>query len=166
VIGFYIRRIISLKKEMTTTMLAPLTEGEVKSLVDYWYFLLDLHAPVERVLPLLADDGLEMRLPEATLRGHQGFIPWYERVIRTFFDEVHVMQRLQIALSADGAHADVELVVKWLAKRWRQPAARSEWLGFDAAQRWVVVRSAQTQNPVILTYIVDALTPIEGSVSL
>jgi hypothetical protein len=151
---------------VTTTILAPLTEGEVKSLVNYWYFLLDVHAPVEQVLPLLADNGLEMRFPEATLRGHKEFIPWYEGVIRIFFDEVHVMQRLQITPSADGARADVELVVKWLAKRWRAPAARSEWLGFDASQRWEVVRSPQTQSPVVLTYIVDALAPMAGSVAL
>jgi hypothetical protein len=152
--------------EVTKPILAPLTEDEVKSLVNYWYFLLDVHAPVDQVLPLLADDGLEMQFPEATLRGKKEFIPWYEGVIRIFFDEVHVMQRLQITRSADGAGADVELVVKWLAKRWRPPAARSEWLGFDASQRWVVVRSPQTQNPIILTYIVDALAPMEGSVAL
>jgi hypothetical protein len=151
---------------VTSTILAPLTEDEVKSLVNCWYFLLDVHAPVEQVLPLLADEGLEMRFPEATLRGHQEFIPWYEGVIRMFFDEVHVMQELQITPSADGARADVELVVKWLAKRWRPPAPTSEWLGFDATQRWVVVRSPQTQNPVVLTYIVEALAPMKGSVAL
>ncbi len=107
-----------------------------------------------------------MRFPEATLRGHQEFIPWYEGVTRIFFDEVHVMQSLQITPSEDGTRADVDLVVKWLAKRWRPPAASSEWLGFDASQRWVVVRSPQTQAPVVLTYIVDGLALIQGSVAL
>lgn len=104
-----------------------------------------------------------MRFPEATLRGRQEFIPWYEGVIRTFFDEVHVMQELQITPSADGARADAALVVKWLAKRWRPPAPTSEWLGFDA---WVAVRSPQMQNSVVLNYIVEALAPMKGSVAL
>jgi NADPH-dependent ferric siderophore reductase len=148
------------------TTLIPLTNAEVKSLVEHWFFLLDVHADVREVLPLLVDSGLEMRLPEATLHNHEEFVSWYEGVIRVFFDEVHVMQSLQISLSEDRSAANIDLVVKWLAKRWSSPAARSEWLGFDVAQHWVVVRSPQTQKPVIRTYTVNTLTPMGGSVAL
>ena len=41
-----------------------------------------------------------------------------------------------------------------------------DWLGFDAAQTWVLERSPLTNSAVIATYVVDALTPMEGSASL
>jgi hypothetical protein len=155
----------------------PLLESEVKQLVDTWYAKLDVHAPVEELLPLLADEGLEMKLPEVTLHGHAEFIQWYEGVIRTFFDEIHTMKELHITLTGgpretnvevEGSlmQAQVQLVVNWQAHRWKAPAAKSEWLGFDATQRWVVQRLPNTGKPVVVTYIVDALTPMEGSVPL
>jgi len=37
---------------------------------------------------------------------------------------------------------------------------------FDAAQTWIIKRSSETGKPVIVTYIVDGLTPMEGSAEL
>lgn len=144
--------------------LAPLTESEVKQLVDDWYLKLDVHTPVEEFLPLLADETLEMQFPEGLLHGQDEFKTWYDGIIHTFFDEVHTMQVLDITPASD--QADIQLVVRWEAHRWRAPAPKSERLAFDAAQRWVVKRSPDTQKPVIVTYIVDSLTPLEGSASL
>ena len=146
--------------------LVPLPNAEVKKLVDHWYFLLDMHANVGDVLPLLSHVDLEMQLPEATLRGYQEFISWYERVTRTFFDEIHIIQRCEITPSPDRSWAEVDIGVKWLAKRWRPPESKSEWLAFDASQRWVVIRSPHTQKPVIQTYTVNSLIPLEGSAEL
>jgi hypothetical protein len=140
--------------------LTPLTESEVKQLVDDWYLKLDVHAPVEEFLPLLADKNLEMQLPETTLHGLDEFKTWYDGVIHTFFDEVHTMQALDITTASD--QANIQLVVRWEASRWHAPAPNSERLAFDAAQRWVVVRSPDTQQPAIITYIVDSLTPLPG----
>jgi hypothetical protein len=42
---------------------APLTEAEVKQCVDDWYKALDVHAPADEVVPLVAEEGLEMRFP-------------------------------------------------------------------------------------------------------
>lgn len=151
-------------------MSTSLNEAEVKALVDHWYFLLDVHADVQELLPLVADEGLEMVLPETapeiTVRGEGEFRSWYEGVIRIFFDELHVMQSLDITLAPDGTKADVQLVVKWLARRWPAPAPRSEWLGFDAFQRWEVVSSPHSSKPVIQRYIVDELRPLAGSAAL
>ncbi|MEY2832149.1 MAG: hypothetical protein RLZZ574_1407, partial [Cyanobacteriota bacterium] len=119
--------------------LTTLTEFEVKQLVDDWYLKLDVHVPIDEVLPLLAGETLEMQLPETTLHGLDGFKSWYDRVIHTFFDEVHTLQILDITI--DGDRADVQLVVRWEASRWNAPAPKSERLAFDSAQRWVVVRS-------------------------
>jgi len=143
---------------------ATLTQSETKKLVDDWYAKLDVHAPVEEFLPLLADEGLEMRFPEATLHGKDEFITWYEGVTRKFFDEIHVMKELTIETAGDTA--TVQLVVNWQAHIWNPPAAKSQWLGFDAAQKWIVRLSPQNQQPVIVTYIVQALTPMPGSTAL
>jgi hypothetical protein len=140
--------------------LASLTEKEIKQFVDDWYLKLDVHANPEEVLPLLIGETLEMQLPEATLHGLNDFKNWYDRIIHTFFDEVHTLQTLEIKTTAD--RADVQLVVRWEASRWNAPAPQSERLAFDAAQRWVIMRSLTTQKPAIATYIVDSLTPLPG----
>jgi len=140
--------------------LASLNENEIKQFVDDWYLKLDVHATTEEVLPLLIGETLEMQLPETTLHGLNEFRTWYDRIIHTFFDEVHTLQTLEITTTAD--RADVGLVVRWEASRWNAPAPQSERLAFDAAQRWVIKRSPSTQKPAIATYIVDSLTPLPG----
>lgn len=144
--------------------LTPLTESEVKQFVDDWYLKLDIHAPVEEFLPLLVEENLTMQLPERTLHSLDEFKTWYDGVTHIFFDEVHTMQELNIAIASD--RADIQLVVRWEASRWHEPAPKSERLAFNAAQRWVVKRSPNTQKPVVETYIVDSFTPLPGFPSL
>jgi hypothetical protein len=141
----------------------PLTESEVKRVVDDWYLKLDVHAPVEELLPMLATEGLEMVFPEATLTTIDGFKGWYHAVTNRFFDEVHEMKRLDIAPRGD--EADVSLVVNWQAKIWNPPDAKSQWLGFDARQTWIVARAADGRV-VVKKYVVDGLDPMPGSASL
>jgi hypothetical protein len=141
-----------------------LTEASVKELVDRWYHLLDVHAPVEELVPLLAQSGLEMYWPEGPTFGIDGFKGWYERVTRTFFDEIHTMKEL--AITSRGDLADVKLVVNWQARVWSPPDAKSKWLGMDARQTWVVVPSADGNHAVIQKYVVDGLDLMEGSASL
>ena len=140
------------------------TEEETRQLVEDWYRALDVHAPVEEVLPMLAEEGLEMTFPEGTMRGLDQFRDWYDKVTHRFFDEVHTMKQLDVVVGAD--RADVKLVVNWQARIWDQPAPSSVWLGFDAEQTWVVKPSPQSQGSVIVNYVVDALEPMPGSASL
>lgn len=140
--------------------LTRISETKVRQLVNDWYVKLDMHAPVEEMLPMLAKETLVMQLPEVTLYRLDEFEAWYDRIVHTFFDEVHTMQSLDITTTSQ--QAEVQLVVRWEASRWNAPAPNSERLAFDAAQRWVIKRSPDTQNLVIDTYIVDALTPVEG----
>jgi hypothetical protein len=142
-----------------------LTEQSVRNLVFHWYRLLDMHAESAQLGALLSQDGLSMVFPEATLHSNAEFNTWYEGVVRVFFDEVHDLKELDIIVAADGLTAEVALIVRWLARRWKAPAAKSEWLGFDAIQRWSVGLS-QTGHPAITKYIVDSLTPMAGSAAL
>ena len=70
---------------------ARLNEAEVRQMVLDWYEKLDVHAPMVDILPLLVPENLYMKFPEVTFTTLQGFEGWYQRVIRTFFDEVHTM---------------------------------------------------------------------------
>jgi hypothetical protein len=141
-----------------------LTESETEQLVRNWYLLLDVHASVEELLPLLADEELSMKFPEGTLYGQKDFKNWYEVVTHKFFDEIHELKELDIHIEDDAA--SVRLIVNWQANVWNPPAARSQWLGFDAMQTWTVKRAPDTNQPVIVSYVVEELRPMEGSASL
>jgi hypothetical protein len=139
------------------------TEDEVRELAEAWYEKLDVHAPFEELVPLVASEGLEMYWPEGPTFGIDGFKGWYERVTRTFFDEVHTLK--EVAVTQRGDEADVKVVVNWQARVWDPPEPRSKWLGMDAYQTWVVRRS-QDGRPIIQKYTVDRMELMEGSASL
>jgi hypothetical protein len=68
-----------------------LTIDNVRQFAIDWYRALDVHVPLADALEFLLDDGLEMRFPETTARGHGGFTDWYKAVTNRFFDEKHVV---------------------------------------------------------------------------
>ncbi len=144
--------------------LSPLTETEVKQFVETWYARLDVHPPVTEMLPMLAEENLTMQLPEVTLHGQEDFLQWYEGVIHKFFNEIHTLKKVDIRIALN--QAEVHLVVNWQADTWKAPAAKSQWIGFDATQRWLIERSAQTLLPAIVTYSVEQFVPMPGSLSL
>jgi hypothetical protein len=147
-------------------MSAPLTKQEVEKMVTDWYKALDVHEPQYTTQQYVSDTELEMVFPEATLRSMAEFELWLQGVYRIFFDEVHTMQQLDVKLSPDGSYADVKLVVRWEASRWKAPAPKSERLRMDAYQTWVVKRSPTSGKAVITRYVVDELKLLPGSVPL
>jgi hypothetical protein len=148
------------------TQLAPLTKDEITAMVYDWYEGLDVHRPMVDLIKYIHSTDLEMRFPEATLRTQAEFEGWFQGVIRIFFDEVHVMQSLDIQLNDDNSEADVKLVVRWEASRWKPPAAKSERLLFDAYQTWKIRRCPKSLAPAITLYIVDELRMLPGGVPL
>lgn len=143
---------------------AALTVSEINELAADWYKKLDVHVPMVDILPLLAEEGLEMKFPESTLHSLAEFEGWYQRVIRIFFDEMHKLKEVSAKIAGD--KADVHVVVEWQASVWNPPAAASSRIKLDADQTWVVRRSAKTGKPVIATYIVNSLNYHEGSARL
>ncbi len=127
-----------------------------------WYRLLDIHAPMLELLPMVAQNGLEMVLPEVTLHGQNDFVNWYQGVIRIFFDEVHEVLKADVRYEGDVAHVDI--VVHWEASVWKPPARNSERISCEAYQRWMVV--LENDKPVVKTYFVDRLEYREGSATL
>jgi hypothetical protein len=140
-----------------------LDEAMVKKLVDDWYHALDVHVPVEEIVPMVTAD-VECQWPEGPTYGVEEFKGWYHKVTHLFFDEVHTMKQLEI--TPRGSEADVRLVVNWQAKVWNPPDAKSKWLGMDARQTWVVERSPDGSRAVIKKYVVDGMDLMPGSASL
>jgi hypothetical protein len=145
-------------------LMAPLTELEVREFVAEWYHKLDIHAPLEEILAMVADEGIEFRFPEVTVTDKAGLTEWYNRVIRTFFDEVHETQELTITLEGDDAQ--VKILTKWQESTWNPPEPNSRRQTFLAGQTWGVRRSDKTGLPVIVTYFVDSFDPVGGSGTL
>lgn len=145
--------------------MSKLTQAEVQELADVWYKKLDVHAPLEEFKPLLADSGVKMVFPEATVKGWEGFAGWYDRVINIFFDEVHTLKEVKTTPKGNDK-VEVKVVVKWEASVWKPPAPSSERIMLDAYQTWEVERSPETGKPVVLTYIVDELKYHDGSAQL
>ena len=146
--------------------MAVLTEADIHSLAEAWYRALDVHVPMVEIRPMLASNGLEMEVPEGKVTGLAGFEGWYQGVIRIFFDEVHTLKEVSASMDSEGGQAQVKVLVKWEASRWRSPAAKSERIIMDAYQTWTVTQHTQTGSPVILRYVVDRLEPYEGSAPL
>jgi hypothetical protein len=137
------------------------TEAEIRRLANDWYQKLDRHAPIDEILPLLAEDGFEIRVPEGTFRGSDGFKRLYEDGwIRNFFDEVHTLEKLSFIPAGD--KAEVKVVVHWQARAWHPPAPQSERIDSDAYQTWIVQRSPASDQLVILAYLVDDMKPRSG----
>lgn len=139
-----------------------LTKGAVEAFAAEWYRKLDEHVPAAELLAML--DDAEFVLPETSFRGNDAFARWYEGVIAIFFDEIHTLSSVDVERRDGRAVAGV--VVNWQARRWRAPAPRSEWIGFDAFQQWEMAPSPTTGAPVITRYVVNELRPMPGSPAL
>lgn len=139
-----------------------LTNESITALADNWYKKLDVHAPMVELLPLLADEELEMVFPEATITGWAGFEGWFQRVIRIFFDEVHTLK--EVTSTVQGDQAEVKVVVQWEASVWNAPEATSKRIVADAYQTWQV--KLKGEKLVITRYEVDDLKYHEGSATL
>lgn len=149
---------------LTLNNLTPVTETDINELVSQWYKKLDVHAPMVEILPLLADQDLEMVFPETTAYGYAGFENWYQRVIRVFFDEIHTLR--EVTSNPANDTTEVKIVVHWQARMWNPPNPKSDRINCDAYQTWVIQRSLASGKPIIVKYIVDKLEYHAGSARL
>jgi hypothetical protein len=120
-----------------------ITEEQIKKFAAAWYYVLDIHAPIEEAYKLLADKDLNMQFPDGDIRDFASFKKWYDRVTNLFFDEVHNVQSVKPVIKGD--EADVEVIVGWQASWFEAPAAKSKRTSMNAIQKWKV--RASTKNP-------------------
>jgi len=149
----------------TTSNTNALTEEEIKNFAAAWYYVLDIHAPVEEAYRLLADKDLNMQFPDGDIRDFTTFKKWYDRVTNLFFDENHNVQ--SVKSNINGTEADVEVVVGWQASWFPAPAAKSKRTSMNAIQRWKVRRSNRNSYGVeIVEYMVDRFEYAPGFAQL
>jgi hypothetical protein len=127
---------------------------EIKEFAQEWFDLLSRHDPVGKLLPLVADEGLEMAFPERTLRSHDDFRDWYTVVGEAFADQAHTLESFD-SREQDGL-VDIELTVLWAAQHLADEAFRV----FRVEQSWQLRRDADTGALCILRYRVGTLTPV------
>lgn len=125
-------------------MTNPITLDEIKRFAAAWYYLLDIHAPIEEISTLLAAEGLNMQFPDGDIRDFASFKRWYDRVTNLFFDEIHNVQSVD-PIKISGDEADVRVVVGWQASWFEPPAAKSKRTAMDATQDWTVRRSTRNK---------------------
>ena len=115
-----------------------------------WFDLLSEHAPVEKLLPYVADEGLEMEFPERTLRSHADFVDWYGAVGEAFAEQSHVLDELS------PHEVGVELTVVWRALQ----VADGTRLAMRVNQEWQLERTTAAPERRIVTYRVVDMTPL------
>lgn len=132
-------------------------QGEIKTFVQKWFDLLSAHVPVEHLLPMLAQENLEMVFPERTLLSHDDFRDWYRVVGENFTNQEHILEELNSRDTEDGV--EINLKVVWKAVQ----TSDGSHLAFCATQSWLLQKSAQTDQPVTVKYRVHSLVKIQES---
>jgi hypothetical protein len=122
-----------------------------------WFHGTNEHLPVEQLEMLLAPD-VEMHYPtqSGVVVGLPGFREWYAGVLAQFFDETHVVEAADIAVSGD--HAVADITVRWETRSWKVGSAHSEYHAFLSQQKIGLSRLGDGRV-VITSKIVSPLTP-------
>lgn len=133
------------------------SQAEIDSFVRTWFQGLNEHIHVERMLPLVVDDGLEMVFPEQTLHSHADFRDWYAAVGENFTDQDHEVEAVTSHPAEGGVALDVTVV--WRAVQ----TADGTPLAMRAQQSWFLDRAPMTGAPRIVTYQVHSLDELQRS---
>jgi hypothetical protein len=114
------------------------------------FALYDKHEDVSKFLPLLSDDGLEMRFPETTLRSKEDFKKWYAGIGDNIQSNTHQLQKLDAKILGNGTY-EVDLIVLWQAL-----TKENRYIKFRAHQTWLL-RDAKEDSPwpQIFRYVVE-----------
>ena len=108
----------------------------VQEFAAAWYRALDVHAPLDECLTMLAENGLSMRFPDGDIDDALSFQEWYERVTNLFFDEKHTVLNVEILGTTD-EQAELAVTVRWQACWWEPPAAESQRIDLGIpARKW------------------------------
>src|ERR1700733_2889029 len=131
-----------------------ITEDQIKKFAAAWYYVLDIHAPIEEAYKLLADKDLNMQFPDGDIRDFASFKKWYDRVTNLFFDEIHNVQSVKAEIKGNEAAGEDVVGVQaiWCAL----PAAKSKRTPMNAIQKWTVRDSSKNPYGVeIVGYMVE-----------
>lgn len=126
-------------------MTSSATSEEIHKFAAAWFHALDVHAPLQECLGMLANDDLRMHFPDADIRDTAAFKKWYDRVTHLFFDEQHTIRSIKVNNSTDDL-SELEVSVRWQSGWWEPPAATSKHIDVDVRQKWVIRRCTPGKN--------------------
>ena len=126
-------------------MNGPISPQQIQQFASAWYRALDVHAPLDECLSMLAENDMSMRFPDGDINDTLSFQKWYERVTNLFLDEKHTVLNIE-TLSSSDEQAELAVIVRWQASWWEPPAAESKRIDLESAQKWTVRRCPTTRN--------------------
>ncbi|TMK46712.1 MAG: hypothetical protein E6G66_11730 [Actinobacteria bacterium] len=130
---------------------------ELTEFATNWFQLLSDRAPAETLKAMLVPEGLEMVFPDATIHNYEDFDNWYRAVGENVDSQQHILESLEVT-RGDDAGADLSIIVIWKARQ----LADGRDVAFRATQAWSLVRTAEGAGPIIKTYRVLTLDPLES----
>lgn len=139
--------------------MTPITEDEVRQLIHQWGRLHDEHASLSAFIPIIAEEGFEIRFGETLWQGYAG-LEAHQETKRQFFDEAHIYQWIDVTCSGDQAEA--KSATQWEASIREAPAPRSTRIKAVVHISWLIKRSPRTGKPVIARAVVDSFKYVPG----
>ncbi len=139
-----------------SALAGPPAADELRNFVRTWFAKLSFHVPVEELLSMVAAEGFEIEFPEARLTNEAEFRKWYADVGRSYHDQSHTLERIDLNGMPGSRAIDLDLVVIWKAHRTSDGAH----LAFRAHHSWQIERAFTTGQLVIMKYYVLTLVEI------
>lgn len=132
-----------------------ISKTEVELLASNFYHALDTHADPEECLQYLAFNSkdFEMLFLKDRIQSKDEFIEWYNKTIRTSFDESHKLKEIVNFEEVGDGKVKLDVIIAWQSSRWTPPEANSIRYKADIEQSWVVKRSASSNQPLFEKYI-------------
>ncbi len=118
-------------------------EKSIERFVSYVLSLYDAHAEVEQLLSCLAEEGIEIQVPDAVIRTHEDFTRWYARFSEHFPSSTHTIEHLTVTVGEKGEY-DIDVAVLWQAVNLHENPVE-----LRMHQRWHVVDGAEKTGPRI-----------------
>ena len=131
-----------------------LSNEKIHGFVKTWFDQLSRHAPVEELLPMIADTGLKMKFPDKTILNQGDFCDWYREIGKTYSNQEHILEKVNIKNQFVSAKVNISVI--WKAQKKSDGSS----VVARASQSWKLIRLPLTNKLAILEYIVHSLTSI------
>jgi len=141
-------------------MISTLSKQEVELLALNFYRAFDTHADATICLQYLDHDSqdFEMLFLKDRIRSKDEFIKWYNKTIRTSFDESHKLKEIVNFKEEENGTVKLDVIIAWESSTWTPPDANSIRYKADIEQSWIVTRSSSSSKPLFQKYILGNVT--------
>ena len=89
-------------------------ENEIKSFVYQVFSLFDRHSDVNQLLLMFADEDLNMRIPEGSIKSHEEFKAWYASIASRYQSNLNNVEKIEITTLKKGEY-QASFLVTWQA---------------------------------------------------